>query len=503
MTGTSLNAERRRRDLDWLHGRRTVDLLVVGGGVTGAGIALDAASRGLSVVLAEKHDLAFGTSRWSSKLIHGGLRYLASGHVGIAYQSAVERGILMTRVAPHLTHPLPVLGAVLPGATAAQRVTTRGAFRAGDLLRIAAGTSGQLLPRSRMISRAETLRLAPTLRVDGLRGGLLGWDGQLVDDARLVVAIARTAAGHGARILTRCAAEQVTGSGAVLVDRLTGDRIDLHARAVINATGVWAGEVAPGIRLRPSRGTHLVFAAETFGGLSADLIVPVPGERTRVAMAIPAPDGRVYVGITDEDAPGPIPDVPEPTEGEIDFLLETVSSVLRAPLSREDLIGTYAGLRPLLQADGRTADLSRRHAVVTAPDGLVSVIGGKLTTYRRVAEDALDAAIRRAGLDAEPCRTDRLPLVGAADRVSLAGVRAPDRLVRRYGTEAPGLLDAPEPVAPGLATTRAELRFAVQHEGALDEDDLLDRRTRIGLSAVDRAAALPAAREALAATTVG
>ncbi|MGW6283180.1 glycerol-3-phosphate dehydrogenase/oxidase [Kribbella sp. NPDC055071] len=506
--GASLNAARRTRELDALHSENVVDVLVIGGGVTGAGVALDAASRGLSVVLVEKHDLAFGTSRWSSKLVHGGLRYLASGHVGIAYESAVERGILMKTTAPHLVHPIPQVAPWLPQAKFAQAALLRSAFLGGDVLRTFARTSDDYLPHSRRISSAEILRYAPTLRPQGLRGGFLTWDGQLYDDARLVVAIARTAAQYGARILTKVAATEVTGRGAVLVDQLTGDRLQLDAKVVINAAGIWADQVASGIKLRPSRGTHLVLPQSVFGGLSAVLTVPVPGELRRVVMAIPAPDDRVYVGLTDEEAPGPVNDVPQATDAEIDFLLGTISAALQVPVTRADLLGTYAGLRPLLDTGhhrgaDKTADISRRHAVITSPDGLVTIVGGKLTTYRRMAQDALDTAIEQSTIAVRrPCRTHRIPLVGAADRVQLAAVRAPSRFVQRYGVEAADVIAGPpellEPIAPGLRTTYAELRFAVRHEGALTADDVLDRRTRIGLSAADRELALPAVREAFA-----
>ncbi|MFF7634764.1 FAD-dependent oxidoreductase [Kitasatospora sp. NPDC008050] len=508
----SLNAARRARELAQLaEPGAVVDLLVIGGGVTGAGIALDAAARGLSVALAEKHDLGFGTSRWSSKLVHGGLRYLASGSVGIARESAVERGILLERTAPHLVHALPQIVPLLPGTTRAGAALVRTGFLAGDLLRVTAGTPATTLPRSRRLTAAEVLRYAPTVQAAGLRGGLVFWDGQLVDDARLVVALARTAAAHGARILTRCSAGAASGNGARLRDELTGESFEVKARAVINATGVWAGELAPGITLRPSRGTHLVLPGSAFtgptGGLNAGLTVPVPGESNRFVFALPAPDGRVYVGLTDEDAPGPIPDVPQAAEGEIDFLLRTINSALRTPLTRADLLGTFAGLRPLLDdGTGRTADVSRKHAVLTDADGLVTVVGGKLTTYRRMAEDALDAALARTGLPARPCRTRSLPLVGAAPRARLDQLDAPLRLVRRYGTEAAAVLAEAggdpallTPIAPGTETTAAELRFAVRHEGALDEDDLLDRRTRIGLAPRDRTAALAAAQQALGA----
>ncbi|MEZ0064616.1 glycerol-3-phosphate dehydrogenase [Streptacidiphilus sp. MAP12-20] len=504
---SSLNAARRARELAALRASDApaVDVLVIGGGVTGAGVALDAASRGLSVVLAEKHDLGFGTSRWSSKLVHGGLRYLASGSVGIAHESAVERGILMERTAPHLVRALPQVVPLLPGTGRAETALVRTGFLAGDALRLAARTSSATLPRSRRLSRAEVLRYAPTVQAAGLRGGLVFWDGQLTDDARLVTALARTAAGYGAQVLTRCSATAATGTGATLRDELTGESFTVRARMVINATGVWAGSLAPDITLRPSRGTHLVFRQESFGGLTAGLTVPIPGETNRFVFALPAPDGRVYVGLTDEDAPGPVPDVPEATDGEIDFLLRTISSALRTPLTRADLIGTFAGLRPLLDTgSGRTADVSRKHAVLTAPDGLVTVVGGKLTTYRRMAEDALDQALAASGTTAAPCRTRALPLVGAADRETLARVDAPLRLVQRYGTEAPAVLAEADgdpallrPIAPGTDATMAELLFAVRHEGALDAGDLLDRRSRLGLSPATRAAALPAAEAAL------
>jgi glycerol-3-phosphate dehydrogenase len=504
----SLNAARRIRELEWLDTAGKVDVLVIGGGVTGAGVALDAAARGLTVALVEKHDLAFGTSRWSSKLVHGGLRYLISGHVGIAYESAVERGILMKTTAPHLVHPVPQIAPWLPQARFAQAARLRGAFLGGDVLRTFARTSDDYLPHSRRVSTAELLRYAPTLRPEGMRGGFLTWDGQLYDDARLVVAIARTAALYGARVLTRVAATEVTGRGAVLVDQLTGQRLQVDASVVINAAGIWADQVASGIKLRPSRGTHLVLPQSAFGGLSAILTVPVPGELRRVVMAIPAPDDRVYVGLTDEEAPGPVSDVPQATDAEIDFLLSTINTALQAPLTRSDLLGTYAGLRPLLdtghhKGEDKTADISRRHAVITSADGLVTIVGGKLTTYRRMAQDALDKALSESALAARgPCLTHRIPLVGAADRIQLAAVRAPSRFIQRYGVEAPEVIAGPpsllEPIAPGLRTTHAELLFAVRHEGALTEDDVLDRRTRIGLSAADRELARPAVREAFA-----
>jgi glycerol-3-phosphate dehydrogenase len=517
----ALNATRRTMELTALAaggGPNSLDVLVIGGGVTGVGIALDAASRGLSVALVEKHDLAFGTSRWSSKLVHGGLRYLATGNVGIARRSAVERGIMMTRNAPHLVHAMAQLVPLLPSMGRAERAMVRAGFRAGDGLRRLAGTPASTLPRSHRVGPDRAIELAPTVRRDGLDGGLLAYDGQLIDDARLVTAIARTAAQHGARILTYVAASQVTGTSARLTDQLAGESFDVTARVVINATGVWAGEIDPGLKLRPSRGTHLVFDAAAFGNPTAALTVPIPGELNRFVFAMPEQLGRVYLGLTDEDAPGPIPDVPQPTSTEIDFLLDTVNTALGTHVSTRDVIGSYAGLRPLLEPTGdrragaqrpgketqRTADISRDHAVIESPSGVVSVVGGKLTEYRHMAQDVLDRAIALRGLAAGPCRTRNLPLTGAPANPGSDAAPArplPSSLVARFGAEAAKVIasatcDRPtEPVADGIDVIRAEFEYAVTHEGALSVDDILDRRTRIGLVAADRERAVAAAKE--------
>lgn len=494
-TATALNADRRSRELAELGDGAPIDLLVIGGGITGVGVALDAASRGLRTVLVERRDLAFGTSRWSSKLAHGGLRYLASGNVGIARESAVERGILMTRTAPHLIRALPQLVPLLPSVGRFEKTLVRTGFLAGDVLRATARTPASVLPRSRRIGASEAIGLAPAVRRDGLRGGLLAYDGQLIDDARLVVAIARTAAGHGAKILTRVAAHGVTGDSVRLRDELTGEELTVRARSVVNAAGVWAGQVDPDITLKPSRGTHLVLSAERLGNPTAALTVPIPGETNRFVFALPAQLGRVYLGLTDEAAPGEIPDVPVATDSEIDFLLSTVNTALGADLTRADVLATYAGLRPLLDTgDGATADLSRNHAVLTSGTGVISVVGGKLTTYRKMAQDAVDAAVRAGGMGAGSCVTTNLPVVGAGPAPS----GLPASLVVRYGGESAtvALAGALDPVADGIDVTRAELAFAVTHEGALDADDLLDRRTRIGLVPDDRERALPAAQEA-------
>lgn len=481
----------------------SVDLLVIGLGVTGAGVALDAASRGLSVLAVDAHDLAFGTSRWSSKLVHGGLRYLANGQFGVAHESAVERGILMESTAPHLTRPMPMLLPLMSSVSFAQAALASAGFRAGDALRVSAGTSVETLPRPRRISRNEALRLAPPLRQSGLRGGLLSWDGQLEDDARFVTCLARTAAAHGAQVRTHARVLSATGAGATLRDELTGATHHVTARGVVNATGVWAGSLVDDVRLKPSRGTHLVVRAHTLPGLATSLTVPVPGTSNRFVFALPQPDGTIYVGLTDEETDGEIPDVPQATETEIGFLVDVVGAALEKPLRRSDVVGTYAGLRPLIDSNGTTADLSRKHAVITSATGVVTIVGGKLTTYRQMAEDAVDAI----ALSTAPCRTRSLPLLGAAPREELARIEAPARLVRRFGTDA-GLvlsnatevtgLDETDLLAPGpLGVTLAELVFGITHEGAADVDDLLDRRTRIGLVPEDRDRALPMAERAL------
>jgi glycerol-3-phosphate dehydrogenase len=536
--GASLNESRRRAELERLAGGEPVDVVVVGGGITGAGIALDAASRGLSVALLERRDLAHGTSRWSSKLVHGGLRYLQHGEWGLAWECAVERATLMRTVAPHLARPLPFLipldAAVARGAAAKTMI----GLRIGDGLRTAARTSRRLLPPPRRVSALEARRLAPALPATGLRGALLSWDGQLEDDARLVVAVARTAAAHGARVLTYAGVTALREDGVEAVDERTGAAFTVRARHTVVAAGVWTGALTDAVTLRPSRGSHLLVRAERLGHPRAAVNVPVPGERGRWVFALPRSDGLVTIGITDVPAPGEPADEPRPDAAEEAELLERASAALEAPLGAADVAGRYAGLRPLAvvgesaggpgvgahagewgagaddsargagaddsargagaddSARGATADLSRRHAIVTdEASGALAIVGGKLTTYRRMAQDVVDRLTDR------PCRTHRLPLVGAAPPATLRSVAAPELLVRRYGTEAPAVVALAdgrdhllEPVAPGVPVCAAELLWAVRHELALSADDLADRRTRAGLVPEWRAATLAAAR---------
>ena len=499
----SLSAERRSADLDAVAGG-SVDVVVVGGGVTGTGVALDAAARGLSVVLLERADLASGTSRWSSKLVHGGLRYLAHGELGLARESARERAVLMGVTAPHLVRPLPFLVPDVAGRDVTALAAAGG--RLGDAVRLSVPGGRGSLRSTRRVSAAEASRLVPGVRPG--RGGVVFWDGQLSDDARLVVALARTAAAHGARVLTGATVPAVDGA-EVHVEMDDGEALSLRAGVVVNAAGVWAQRLAPSVRLVPSRGSHLVVRAERLGSPTAALTVPLPGSRSRYVFALPQPGGLIYLGLTDEPVSGPVPDDdPVPSDAEVQQLLETVNQVLEVPLDRSDLVGAYAGLRPLVLPESAgtgpgdaTADLSRKHLL--SWDGpVLTVVGGKLTTYRAMAEEAVDAVVARLGRGQARTTTTRLPLVGAAPRTVLERIEAPARLVARYGTEAPVVAGlGEETVADGRAETVGELRFAVRHEGARSVADLLDRRTRIGLVPADRARAVEVAECVLAEET--
>jgi glycerol-3-phosphate dehydrogenase len=496
----TLSPGRRADALDALTGAE-VDVVVVGGGVTGAGVALDAASRGLSVLLMERTDLAAGTSRWSSKLVHGGLRYLAHGEIGLARESARERAVLMGTTAPHLVRRLPFLVPDEAGRDVTALAAAGGHL--GDAVRLSVPGGRGSLPSTRRVGADDVARLVPAVRPG--RGGVVFWDGQLVDDARLVVAIARTAAVYGARILTGVSVTAVDGADVhAIVDG--AEAVTVRARAVVNAAGVWAQRLAPGIRLQPSRGSHLVVRGDRLGSPSAALTVPLPGSRSRYVFALPQPDGLVYLGLTDEPVDGPVPDTdPRPDDAEVRQLLDTVNQVLAEPLTPADLVGAYAGLRPLVLPasagtgpGGATADLSRKHLLQW--DGpVLTVVGGKLTTYRAMAEETVDAVVARLGRGARGSLTGRLPLVGAAPRPALERVTAALRLVARYGTEAP-VVEAlgSGAVVAGRLETVGELRFAVRHEGARTVADLLDRRTRIGLVPDDRARAVEVAERVLA-----
>lgn len=499
----SLNATTRRRALDRL-ASEPYDVIVVGGGVTGAGVALDAAARGLRTALVERVDLAAGTSRWSSKLVHGGVRYLARGDIAIAWESARERHRLMTTIAPHLTRAVANIVPLDTATHASTGVVTELGIRVADGLRMAARTPRRLLPPPSRISANEALLLAPGLRRGSLRGAILYWDGQLEDDARLVTAIARTAAAHGADVVTRCAASELTDTAVALRDELTGETFSARGH-VVNATGVWAGDHEPSITLEPSRGSHLVVRSASLGHPQAVVAHPVPGRYGRFVFAIPQPDGLTLVGLTDEPAPGVDGVAPAVPPADERFLLDSINRVLARPLAPGEIVGRFAGLRPLVRNGhaGATGDLSRRHLLVDEPGRPVTITGGKLTTYRHMAEQAVDAVCRRAGSTAR-CPTRSLPLVGAAPRDVLARVAAPRRLVRRYGLEAAEVAelarlhpDLAVAVSDSCPTLGVEFLFGALHEGALTVADLVERRTRVSFDESALAAGRALAARAL------
>ena len=492
-------------------------MVVIGLGVTGAGVALDAVTRGLSVLAVDAHDLAFGTSRWSSKLVHGGLRYLASGQVGIAHESAVERGILMEVTAPHLTHAMPIVLPLDSSVTRPRAALSPG--RAARRRRAAPARPAptrETLPR-RAGSRAPRCcgwrrRCAPA----GLRGGLLSWDGQLEDDARLVTTIARTAAEYGAHVRTRARVLSATGTVVELRDELTGDTAPVRARTVINAAGVWAGDLVDEVNLRPSRGTHLVLRADSLPGLTVSVFAPIPGASNRFVLVLPQPDGTIYVGLTDEPVSGEIPDVPEPTEPEIGFLLDVVSAAFSAPAAPLRR-GRRVRRPPAAARHRRGRD---RRPVPQARRAHQPHRGGH--DRGRQADDVPPDGRGRRRRRRRPRRPHRRPPAAPARCRCSAPPRArcsPPRR-RRPGWSAasaptptsssttparsPGspTTSCSRPIADGIPVTLAELVFGVTHEGAADVDDLLDRRTRVGLVPADRARAVPAAERALALASI-
>ena len=481
-----LNAERRTSELQELRTTGHTQLLVVGGGITGVGVALDAASRGLDVTLVERHDLAHGTSRWSSKLIHGGLRYLASGHIDVAMESAKERHLLMTTIAPHLVRAIPTL---IPNYGGKDPLVSYAGLVAGDGLRAMAGTKRGTLPRARFVNAATALNMAPALRTDGLKGAIVGWDGQVEDDARLVVAVARTAAAYGARILTHVDAVSVGDGRATLRDE--DGEFTITCDEVITCTGVWTEELNPEIRLSPSRGSHLIVPAERLGHPTACMTVAIPEEFGRFVFAIPQPDGLCYVGLTDLATESLQPDPPEPTVDELAWLRERISAALAVPLREADVIGTYSGLRPLVSdAHSETADISRKHLIARQPSGAIAVTGGKLTTYRKMAEDAVDL------ISGQPCRTAEIALVGAP-----SDSRSRDRLVRRFGSEAAVLQQAIErdphlgEHVDGTPALAVEVGWARDAEGALTPEEADESRLRITMVDAWREPALEAVRK--------
>jgi glycerol-3-phosphate dehydrogenase len=493
------------------------DVLVIGGGVTGAGAALDAASRGLSVALVEARDLAAGTSSRSSKLIHGGLRYLEQLELHLVHEALTERGLLTGRIAPHLVRPVPILVPLLstnPPARAWHRAYYGAGVAAYDAFAGVVG-AGRGMPLHRHLTRDGARHLFPSLRADKITGAIRYFDGQ-VDDARLVVNLARTAASLGAAIVTSARvtgfvreARQVIGVKVRDLEAPDQPEFEVRARTVVAATGVWSDDlsemlsdvgVRPGLRVRASKGVHLVVPRSAITG-EAGLILRTP---TSVLFVIPW-GGHWIIGTTDTDWRLDRAH-PAASARDISYLLDQVNTVLERPLTTDDIEGVYAGLRPLLSGEAdSTSKLSREHAVVEPMLGLLLVAGGKFTTYRVMAADVIDQAVRRLGGIAPASRTDQLPLVGAdgyaaawRDRQDTArrhGVTAGviEHLLERYGTLTVNLLamitadpslETPLTGAPEYLT--AEVAYAALAEGALHLDDVLTRRTRISIETAHR-----------------
>jgi glycerol-3-phosphate dehydrogenase len=462
------------------------DVLVIGGGITGAGIALDAVTRGFSVALVEKDDFAAGTSGRSSRLIHGGLRYLEHGEFGLVQESLRERAILR-RLAPHLVRPVPMY--MLAGDR-----RHRATYRAG-LTVYEALAAGRNIGYHQAASADQVAAAIPALgeRTRGVR-----YFECQTDDARLTIEVARTAHAYGAQLANHAKVTGLLGAGrvtgAAVTDELTGQRFEVRARAVVNAAGVWAAEVAgprAGVTLSPSKGVHLVFA---------------PGAvRTTAAMVAPAADGRyvfivpwedrVYAGTTDTPYDGDL-DSPAVGDADRDYILSAVTPLFPGVTGR-DVVASWAGLRPLLGGDARTADLSRKHAIFDEPPGLFTITGGKLTTYRAMAQDLVDRVAAALGHTAR-CRTRdiALGLHGSAvaavrlarDEAARLGLppRVAVRLVQRYGDDwraAVALIEADrslgEPAVAGLPVLGVELTLARSREMALTDEDVLVRRTRL------------------------
>ncbi|WP_067680539.1 glycerol-3-phosphate dehydrogenase/oxidase [Nocardia miyunensis] len=488
-------------------GKDEVDVLVIGGGVVGAGAALDAASRGLTTVLVEARDFAAGTSSRSSKLIHGGLRYLEQLDFALVREALRERGLLLNTLAPHLVHPVSFLFPL-------QRHWERPYIGAGVALYDTLG-GARALPMHRHLSRSRALELAPALREDAMVGAIRYFDAQ-VDDARHTMTLARTAARHGATVLTRA---KVTGLlregervvGAVVTDQETGRGYPVRARRVISATGVWTDEMnaMTGVdfpfHVRMSKGVHILVPRERLD-LDTGLIM-----RTEKSVLFVIPWREHWIiGTTDTDW-SLDKNHPVASAADVRYILDHVNSLLREPLSSADIVGTYAGLRPLLSgASSSTAKLSREHAVAEPVPGLFVIAGGKYTTYRVMAADVIDAAVAGFGRGVAPSVTGNLPILGAAgyhelrdDIDSVAqraglSVAAATHLVSRYGslaTELFAMIDREPELGmplPGTEYLGAEAVYAVTHEGALHLDDILTRRTRISIEVPDRGLAAAA-----------
>jgi glycerol-3-phosphate dehydrogenase len=496
-----------------------LDVLVVGAGVVGAGTALDAVSRGLSTALVEQRDFASGTSSRSSKLVHGGLRYLEMFDFALVKEALEERGLLLTRIAPHLVRPVPFL---YPLHHTWERPYVGAGLVLYDGMALAGARAGRHemgVPKHRHLFRKQLARMAPDLRTDDLTGAIRYYDCQ-VDDARLVMNIARTAAAYGAHVASRTKvtsflreADRVVG---VRVTDLENDReIEVRAKVVVNAGGVWTNEIQEmlggrgALDVEASKGVHLVVPRDRIRS-EAGFIT-----KTAVSVLFVIPWGRHWI-IGTTDTPWDL-DLAHPaaSRADIDYVLEHVNKLLKTPLDHTDVQGVYAGLRPLLRgATEPTSKISREHTVAAPVPGLVMIAGGKLTTYRVMARDAVDAAAESIEGVVRDSITDRVPLLGASgfeartnQRVALArssglSVARIDHLLGRFGgliDEVLGLIAARPELAETLPGSEdylaAEVVYAVTHEGARHLDDVLARRTRLSVESFDRgtASARPAA----------
>ena len=523
---TRLTREQRAAALEEMNREEGLDILVVGGGITGAGIALDAASRGLRTGVVEMGDWASGTSSWSSKLVHGGLRYLYQLDLPLVREALSERGRLLETIAPHLVKAQPFLWPLTHHCERSYSAVGVGVY---DALALAGARGHRTVPIQKHLGRKGARALAPALDPSRLIGAIRFYDAR-VDDARLVIDLIRTAVGLGALAASRA---RVTGflkdargtvTGAAVTDLETGATHEIRAARTINATGVWTEDTqnlatdAGGLKVLASKGVHIVVPK---AAIDAETGIFLRTEKS-VLFIIPWPRYWV-IGTTDtpwtEDVAKPVA-----TAADIDYILQHANEVLSRPLSRDDIIGVYAGLRPLLQprlkpgADNRLAastKVSREHTVTRVAPGLTAIAGGKLTTYRVMAADAVDHALGEALARAHPSATARLPLVGAAGYRALAaraGAIARERgwtlarvthLLDRYGDELPALLDSIDddpslgrPLGEAPAFLRAEVAWAVTHEGAAHLDDVLLRRVRLDIEHRDRG--LGAAAEVLA-----
>lgn len=468
--------------------REPWDVIVIGGGATGLGIAVDAASRGYKTLLLERYDFAKGTSSRSTKLIHGGVRYLQSGDVRLVLEALKERGI-MCRNAPHLVRECSF---VIPTYDWWETPFYGAGLKIYDLM---AGKLG--LSPTRLLSRDETQRFIPNVRTVGLRGGVMFSDGQF-DDARMAIALARTAVDHGACLLnyapvTGFMKNKQTMGGVQMLDAFTGQTLSFSARVVINATGVFASELMkldepiPQIKMSPAQGTHLVLDAAFLSGQHA-ILVPHTADG-RVLFAVPW-QGKVVVGTTDH-AVADTPAEPQARRSEVDFILEHAGTYMTRPPTNEDVRSVFCGLRPLISkdADAPSSQLSRTHQIHVARSGLIHVLGGKWTTYRKMAEDAVDAAQSISDLPDVPCRTATIPIhgydPGAVVGVVVgddAGSTEPPAPLGNYGTDLDEMRAryAPtdfESISEHLFLCPAQVKWAVEREMAQTLEDVLARRT--------------------------